>query len=86
MSDPYVFTIPLISRLGTIVNWLFFLNTLLVGAVILFAWRAKQLGERVRELETGLNNASRSRERLKPGLSPLGDDKPIPAVRNQEQS
>jgi hypothetical protein len=84
MSDPYVASIPLVSKLGSILSWLLFINALLIGAVVLLAYKVTALRQRVRELEQQLDRdaipqapaaQSRSQQEI------LADDKPIPIVR-----
>jgi hypothetical protein len=59
VSEFYVTTIPLIGRLGTIVQWVFLLNALLIGCVVFFAYRAAALRARVEQLENELSRTQR---------------------------
>ncbi|MBX7246703.1 MAG: hypothetical protein K1X53_14495 [Candidatus Sumerlaeaceae bacterium] len=44
-------SIPLVRELSSLIQWLLIINVLLIGAVILFAYRTITLSRRVEELE-----------------------------------
>ena len=52
--------IPVIGELGHLVEWLLVFNIILIGAVILLAFRLAQYKHRVEDLEDELNNQIRS--------------------------
>lgn len=90
MTSSVAASFPLIGQLSTIINVLLFLNSLLAGAVILFAFRAVTLGDRVRKLEARLAQESEDglqrNPDVQPGVSqpsPLSDDQPIPLARHR---
>lgn len=55
MNDSFVTTIPFIGRLTSITHWVLLLNVVLIGLVILFAFRAAALKTRVEQLERELH-------------------------------
>ncbi len=66
---------PAFQDLSRIIAALMIVNAVLVGLVILFAYRAFLYKERLRELE-----AANSCTLPPPEPTPLSDDKPIPSV------
>lgn len=85
MNDYFVASIPLINSLGTIVQWLMFVNALLVGAVIVLAFWMSRLRERVHELEEKLDNSTPVPDEpdTQATSHPLSDDRPIPLATHR---
>lgn len=52
MMDSVVTAIPLVGRLGAIVQWLLALNAVLVGVIILLFFQAHALKEELRRLRS----------------------------------
>jgi hypothetical protein len=60
MNDSFVTTIPFIGTLASITQWILLLNVVLIGLVILFAYRAAALKARVEDLERQLHDRDQS--------------------------
>lgn len=56
MND-YITNIPLIQNLSQLVEWLLLINVVLIGAVILLAFRISQYKQQAEELELQLHEA-----------------------------
>ncbi len=92
-GDSPAFSLPLISNLGALVQWLLFINILLVGVIILLAARLSALERRLRDAEAQAagspEDAYREVDELDfptaptPRRIPLSDDRPIPLVRDK---
>lgn len=85
MSDFVTTSIPLIGRLTNILTWLLFINTLLVGGVILQAYRAIGLRRRIEELEEQLNGKRAGVAANEPTqfYTAIEDDRPIPLAKHR---
>ncbi len=81
MNDYFTAVFPFASHLTTVLSWCLFVNSLLIGAVILLAYRAAALAEKVKRLEE--QAADRSSSESAPNLAPLEDDKPIPVAHHR---
>jgi hypothetical protein len=82
--NEYVTTsIPLIGRLTTLLTWLLFINTLLIGAVILLAYRSVGLTRRIHELESEQQPREPDSTAGKHQEHSIDDDRPIPLARHR---
>jgi hypothetical protein len=62
MTDSVVTAIPLIARLGAIVQWLLVLNAVLVGVIILLIFRQNAMREELRQLREKSQDAPPDQE------------------------
>lgn len=89
-ADSFVFGLPLLGSLGTLINWLLLLNALLIGMVVFFAHKASANARRARELEERIDAMQAGDIDLldiidsmpPPSRFPLSDDRPIPLVKH----
>lgn len=88
-ADSFVFGLPLLGSLGTLINWLLLLNALLIGMVVFFAHKAAANARRVRELEERIDAMESGDidlldiiDSMPPSRFPLSDDRPIPLVKH----
>lgn len=94
-GDSPAFSLPLISNLGALVQWLLFINILLVGVIILLAARLSAVERRLRDAQDPAGGVSGDEED-DPEVDdldfpsapphrriPLSDDRPIPLVRDK---
>lgn len=68
----YLNSIPVLDSLSNLVRGLLFVNVLLTGGVILFAYRAAIYKDRIEELEAQLGQSVNDAL-----ATPLTDDRPI---------
>jgi hypothetical protein len=93
MNEYVVSSLPIVGSMANLVVWLLLMNVLLLGGVILLAYRLASVSERLSQLETGEASESATlRESVPeqpkppavhPPLSPVDDDRPIPLVRHR---
>jgi hypothetical protein len=83
LSDFFVTSIPLVNKLTSILAWILLVNTFLIGAVVLLAYRAAALRRQVEKLEEELSDA-RTNGQAPASVEPsLEDDRPIPISRHR---
>ena len=88
-GESYVFSLPLLTGLGTLINWMLLANALLIAALVFFAHKSATHARRAAELQSRLDAIEAGDiDPLDAPITvspiPLSDDRPIPLVRAEQ--